>query len=63
MRRKGDNKLFLIDFGGAKEVLGTPVMGSGTIASSVVGGDTILYTPGYAAIEQIKGRAKPVSDI
>jgi formylglycine-generating enzyme required for sulfatase activity len=63
MRRKGDKKLFLIDFGGAKEVLGTPVMGSGTIASSIVGGDTILYTPGYAAIEQIKGRAKPVSDI
>jgi eukaryotic-like serine/threonine-protein kinase len=60
---KGDNKLFLIDFGGAKEVLGTTVIGSGTIATGMTGEGTILYTPGYAAIEQIKGRAKPVSDI
>jgi serine/threonine protein kinase len=49
MRRRGDGKLMLIDFGGIKEQ--TSQMGTG------------LYTPGYAAFEHIMGRAVAASDL
>ena len=49
MRRRGDGKLMLIDFGGIKEQ--TSQMGTG------------LYTPGYAAYEHIMGSAVAASDL
>ena len=49
MRRRYDGKLVLIDFGGVKKV------------SKTVG--TLIYTPGYAAIEQMTGHPQAASDI
>ncbi|MDJ0843804.1 SUMF1/EgtB/PvdO family nonheme iron enzyme [Crocosphaera sp.] len=49
MRRRYDGKLMLIDFGGVKEVSKTR--------------GTLIYTPGYAAIEQMTGHPQPASDI
>lgn len=49
MRRRYDGKLILIDFGGVKEVSNTR--------------GTLIYTPGYAAIEQMTGNPQPASDI
>ncbi|MFW6264049.1 MAG: protein kinase domain-containing protein, partial [Cyanobacteriota bacterium] len=46
-------KLVLIDFGGAKQITGTLQGTPGTQ----------LYTPGYAAIEQVMGSPLPASDI
>jgi len=53
IRRQSDGKLILIDFGGAKQV---------TQASLVKPG-TGIYTPGYAAIEQISGHPCLSSDL
>ncbi len=49
MRRRYDGKLMLIDFGGVKEVSNT----SGTV----------IQTPGYASVEQMRGYPQPASDI
>lgn len=49
IRRRQDNKLVLIDFGGVKEVSQTR--------------GTLIYTPGYASIEQMTGHPQPASDI
>ncbi len=49
IRRSHDGRLFLIDFGGVKEV------------ATTIG--TILYTPGYAPIEQMRGKPNLTSDI
>ena len=46
-------ELVLIDFGASKQV--------STTMKSIAG--TQIYTMGYAAIEQMQGRAKPASDI
>jgi formylglycine-generating enzyme required for sulfatase activity/tRNA A-37 threonylcarbamoyl transferase component Bud32 len=53
MRRKSDGKLFLIDFGGAKQTNQTMQSAPGTR----------LYTPGYAAREHMSGHPKACSDI
>ena len=52
---KGTNKgeLVLIDFGGAKQVTG----------SVLTGMSTAIYTPGYAAMEQMMGRPCKASDL
>lgn len=52
MRRK-DGKLMLIDFGVSKEV-------TGTILSKV---GTMVGTPGYAPMEQMRGQVYPASDL
>ncbi|MGB3691276.1 MAG: bifunctional serine/threonine-protein kinase/formylglycine-generating enzyme family protein [Spirulinaceae cyanobacterium] len=52
MRRHKDGKIFLIDFGGAKQHLQT---------MSIF--ETALFTRGYAAYEQIMGKARRASDI
>ncbi|EAZ89283.1 bifunctional serine/threonine-protein kinase/formylglycine-generating enzyme family protein [Crocosphaera chwakensis] len=49
MRRRYDSKLILIDFGGVKEVSKTR--------------GTLIYTPGYASVEQMTGHPQPTSDI
>jgi serine/threonine protein kinase len=49
MRRHADGKLMLIDFGGVKEVSKTR--------------GTLIYTPGYASVEQMTGHPQPASDI
>ncbi len=49
MRRRYDGKLILIDFGGVKEVSKTR--------------GTLIYTPGYASIEQMTGHPQAASDI
>ena len=49
MRRRYDGKLILIDFGGVKEISNTR--------------GTLIYTPGYASIEQMTGHPQPASDI
>jgi formylglycine-generating enzyme required for sulfatase activity len=51
MRRHNDGKLILIDFGAAKQVSNTSKPG------------TIIGTPGYAPVEQMKGNAFPESDL
>ena len=51
--RPCDGKLILIDFGGAKVVTETVQNQTGTA----------LYTPGYAANEQMRGKPTPASDI
>jgi formylglycine-generating enzyme required for sulfatase activity/tRNA A-37 threonylcarbamoyl transferase component Bud32 len=53
MRRRSDGRLFLIDFGGAKIVRESTMMTPGSV----------IYTPGYAAIEHIQGKPKTTSDI
>ena len=53
MRRNSDGKLVLIDFGGAKQTTGTLQSAPGTR----------LYTPGYAAWEQMSGYPEKASDI
>jgi serine/threonine protein kinase len=53
MRRRKDGKLVLIDFGVSKQATGR-VLGT---AGTTVG------TPGYAAIEQMRGQAYPASDL
>jgi formylglycine-generating enzyme required for sulfatase activity/tRNA A-37 threonylcarbamoyl transferase component Bud32 len=53
MRRRSDSRLFLIDFGGAKVVNQSTMMTPGSV----------IYTPGFGAIEQIQGKPKPASDI
>jgi len=53
MRRQGDRQLVLIDFGGAKQIAGTSLSRPGTV----------IYTPGYAAFEQINGQPRPASDL
>ena len=52
MRRSGDGKLVLIDFGSTKQTTETRPSALGTR----------LYTPGYAAREQMIGRPKAASD-
>ena len=46
-------ELILIDFGASKQV--------STTMKSMAG--SVIYTPGYAPMEQMQGRAKPASDI
>jgi ABC-type branched-subunit amino acid transport system substrate-binding protein/predicted Ser/Thr protein kinase len=54
IRRKGDNKLVLIDFGTAKQQAILEITQTGTIISS----------PGYTSLEQMeKGKADRVSDL
>ncbi|WP_427160695.1 SUMF1/EgtB/PvdO family nonheme iron enzyme [Aliinostoc sp. HNIBRCY26] len=53
IRRDGDDKLVLIDFGGAKQVTQT----------SVARQATVIYTLGYAPTEQMAGFACPGSDL
>ncbi|MBR8829074.1 MAG: SUMF1/EgtB/PvdO family nonheme iron enzyme [Gomphosphaeria aponina SAG 52.96 = DSM 107014] len=53
MRSHKNNTLVLIDFGGAKQQTGTMQASPGTI----------LYTPGYAAMEHMHGRPCEASDI
>ncbi|HIK07548.1 MAG TPA: SUMF1/EgtB/PvdO family nonheme iron enzyme [Trichormus sp. M33_DOE_039] len=53
IRREGDGKLVLIDFGGAKQVTQT----------SVARQATVIYTLGYAPTEQMAGFACPASDL
>lgn len=58
MRRQGDGKLFLIDFGAVKEIATLQVNSQGqTIATVAIG------TPGYMPSEQAVGNPKPSSDI
>ncbi len=54
MRRDGDGQLILIDFGIAKELVGTASYTNGTV----------IGTPGYAPLEQIAyGQVSPASDL
>ncbi|MBE9216416.1 SUMF1/EgtB/PvdO family nonheme iron enzyme [Plectonema cf. radiosum LEGE 06105] len=53
IRRKIDDKLVLIDFGGAKQVTQT----------SLARQATVLYTIGYAPAEQMAGFVFPASDL
>ncbi|MDM9382623.1 bifunctional serine/threonine-protein kinase/formylglycine-generating enzyme family protein [Chlorogloeopsis sp. ULAP01] len=53
IRRKSDNKLVLIDFGGAKQVTQTSLARQGTG----------IFTIGYAPSEQMAGYATPASDL
>ncbi len=53
MRRSSDRKLMLIDFGGAKQTTENLQSSPGTK----------LYTPGYAAWEQMSGYPEEASDI
>ncbi|MEO1378540.1 MAG: bifunctional serine/threonine-protein kinase/formylglycine-generating enzyme family protein, partial [Cyanobacteria bacterium J06635_10] len=53
IRRKSDEKLVLIDFGGAKQVTQT----------SLARQATVLYTIGYAPAEQMAGFVFPASDL
>ena len=53
IRRSGDGKLVLIDFGGAKQVTHNNLALKGTG----------IYTLGYAAMEQMAGYACPASDL
>jgi formylglycine-generating enzyme required for sulfatase activity/tRNA A-37 threonylcarbamoyl transferase component Bud32 len=53
IRRAGDNKLVLIDFGGAKQVTQNNLAQKGTG----------IYTLGYAAAEQMAGYACAASDL
>jgi serine/threonine protein kinase len=53
MRRSGDGKLVLIDFGIAKLFAGAALMETGTI----------IGTPDYMAPEQTRGKALPASDL
>jgi serine/threonine protein kinase len=53
MRCQKNGKLILIDFGGAKQTC--------TSLQSQPG--TMLYTPGYAAVEHMMGQPCPASDI
>lgn len=52
IRRKSDGKLVLIDFGGAKQVSQTTLKPG-----------TVIYTPGYAPVEQIQGYVCEASDL
>ncbi|GAA6623895.1 SUMF1/EgtB/PvdO family nonheme iron enzyme [Scytonema sp. NUACC26] len=52
IRRKSDGKLVLIDFGGAKQVTQTTLKPG-----------TVIYTPGYAPVEQIQGYVCEASDL
>jgi WD40 repeat protein/tRNA A-37 threonylcarbamoyl transferase component Bud32 len=51
--RSSDNKMVLIDFGGAKQVTQTTLARQGTG----------IFTVGYAPLEQIQGYAYPASDL
>jgi serine/threonine protein kinase len=51
--RRRDGKLILVDFGAAKQIANA--------ASSVTG--TIIGSVGYVSLEQVKGKARPNSDI
>jgi serine/threonine protein kinase len=51
--RRGDGKLMLIDFGVAKEFVPNATVKSGTS----------LGTPGYAPMEQMRGKVVPATDI
>ncbi|MEC4892477.1 MAG: serine/threonine-protein kinase [Oscillatoria sp. PMC 1051.18] len=53
MRRSRDNKLILIDFGIARVLTNTAIMG----------GATIVGTPEYMAPEQSRGKVLPASDL
>lgn len=57
MQRKGDGRIFLIDFGVAAQVHLTQIATHGAKAS--VSG----YTPGFAPFEQTMGFAAPASDL
>ena len=57
MRRHSDNRLVLIDFGAATQILVRQSPFTRTRANFVVG------TPGYMPIEQANGRARPNSDV
>ncbi len=50
---KPDGQLVLIDFGAARQVTGTVLVG---------GQNTSIYTPGYAPPEQSRGHSSPQSD-
>ncbi len=53
IRRQSDRQLVLIDFGAVKEFTATSIGQTGTK----------IHTPGYAANEQIRGKAYPASDL
>ncbi|HWM86576.1 MAG TPA: protein kinase, partial [Kofleriaceae bacterium] len=53
MRRRGDGRLVLVDFGSVKSVL----------ADEVIGGSTVAGTFGFMAPEQFHGKASPASDL
>ncbi|MGF1487046.1 MAG: SUMF1/EgtB/PvdO family nonheme iron enzyme [Prochloraceae cyanobacterium] len=58
MRRSGDGKVVLIDFGAIKQLAVTEIQENGT---TKIG--TIIGTPGYMPSEQHRGKAKFSSDI
>ncbi|MDJ0515962.1 MAG: AAA-like domain-containing protein [Trichodesmium sp. MO_231.B1] len=58
MRRNGDEKLMLIDFGAVKEVSNIVVNSLGQPSSTIAVG-----TPGYMPVEQAQGRPQFASDI
>lgn len=58
MRRQGDGKLFLIDFGAVKEVATLSVNSQGQTTATVA-----IGTPGYMPSEQAGGNPKSSSDI
>jgi formylglycine-generating enzyme required for sulfatase activity len=57
MRRDGDNKLVLIDFGAVKQELSQITPTGGTVFTIAIG------TPGYMPTEQAVGKPKLASDI
>lgn len=57
-RRKSDDKIVLIDFGGVKQVSTQAVNAQGQMTPTL-----IIGTPGYMPIEQEKGKAQLSSDV
>ncbi|UFP92868.1 serine/threonine-protein kinase [Gloeobacter morelensis] len=62
IRRSGDGKLVLVDFGAVKTVWSRPAALPSSQRGGTVAG-TIIGTPGYMSTEQGRGKPRPSSDI